>query len=46
MLAYYFTIPLQGAVFQRFRNVIMGWELISVLFEDPSDSVESKERIE
>ena len=32
MLAGYFTKPLQGATFQRFRSVIMGWEPISILF--------------
>ena len=45
MLADYFTKPLQGATFQRFRSVIMGWEPILILFTKPSDSVESKERV-
>ena len=46
MLADYFTKPLQGATFQRFRSVIMGWEPISILFTKSSDSVESMERVE
>ena len=46
MLADYFTKPLQGAMFRRFRSVIMGWEPISILFTKSSDSAESKERVE
>ena len=46
MLADYFTKPLQGAAFQRFRSVIMGWKPISTLFNQPLDPAESKERVE
>ena len=31
MLADYFTKPLQGNLFKKFRAVIMGWEDISTL---------------
>lgn len=34
MLADYFTNPLQGALFQKLRAVIMGWEHVSTLFND------------
>ena len=31
MLADFFTKPLQGRLFQKFRNVIMGYEPITIL---------------
>ena len=31
MLADYFTKPLQGSLFKRFREVIMGWKHIDTL---------------
>ena len=33
MLVDFFTKPLQGAVFHKFRNVIMGWKTIESLKE-------------
>mmetsp|Transcript_7999 Transcript_7999/g.7584 ORF Transcript_7999/g.7584 Transcript_7999/m.7584 type:complete len:163 (-) Transcript_7999:223-711(-) len=33
MLAHFFTKALQGQLFQRFRNVIMGYQPISILSE-------------
>ena len=33
MLADFFTKPLQGGLFHRFRDVIMGWKPISTLSE-------------
>ena len=42
MLADYFTKPLQGSLFHRFRDVIMGWKHISTLKEIP---VSPKERV-
>ena len=44
MLADFFTKPLQGALFHKFRDVIMGWKHISTL-KEPSNS-ELKERVE
>ena len=44
MLADYFTKPLQGNVFRRFRDVIMGYKYISDLLLDPSFLL--KERVE
>ena len=44
MLADYFTKPLQGAVFQRFRDVIMGYTHINDLLLD--DDFMLKERVE
>ena len=38
MLADYFTKPLQGALFEKLRRVIMGWDPISIL----QDAVASK----
>jgi KUP system potassium uptake protein len=43
MLADYFTKPLQGRLFHKFREVIMGWKHISSL-KDPVPSP-SKERV-
>ena len=37
MLANYFTKPLQGKIFHKFRAVIMGWKHISTLWEDNED---------
>ena len=44
MLADYFTKPLQGNVFRRFRNVIMGTVHINDLLLDPDFQI--KERVE
>ena len=44
MLADFFTKPLQGALFHKFRAVIMGWKHIDTL-KIPSQS-ELKERVE
>lgn len=44
MLADYFTKPLQGNVFGRFRDVIMGKTHINDLLLDPNFKV--KERVE
>ena len=43
MIADYFTKPLQGRVFQKFRNIIMGYEKLSALQDD---SFTLKERVE
>ena len=43
MLADYFTKPLQGSLFNKFRSVIMGYENISSIF--PPDISESEERV-
>ena len=49
MLADYFTKPLQGELFRRYRRVIMGWDHIDVLklflSKRNSKSVISKERV-
>ena len=42
MLADYFTKPLQGSLFRKFRAIIMGWEPLSAL----QDLNEFKERVE
>ena len=44
MLADYFTKPLQGNVFRRFRAVIMGYVHINDLLLDPN--LKLKERVE
>ena len=48
MLADFFTKPLQGNLFKKFRQVVMGWNSITVLqkeyLEEYSD--EPKERVE
>ena len=44
MLADFFTKPLQGALFRKFRAVIMGWEHINTLRR--SKSVTFEERVE
>ena len=44
MLADYFTKPLQGNLFRRLREVIMGWKHIDTL-KDMTPPV-SKERVE
>ena len=44
MLADFFTKPLQGRLFHKFRNVIMGWQHISTL-QNIDESV-LKERVE
>jgi len=43
MLADYFTKPLQGKLFHRFRDVIMGWKHISTLKDEVPSS--PKERV-
>ena len=42
MLADYFTKPLQGSQFRKFRDIIMGYKPISTLF----DEIALKERVE
>ena len=44
MLAYYYTNPLQGNVFRRYREVIMGHRNINDLLLDPDFLI--KERVE
>ena len=44
MLADYFTKPLQGTVFRRFRDVVMGKVYINNLLLDPNFKI--KERVE
>ena len=44
MLADFFTKPLQGALFRRFRDVIMGYVHINDLLLDPTFML--KERVE
>ena len=44
MLADYYTKPLQGNVFRRFRDVIMGYTHINDLLSDPAFLL--KERVE
>ena len=48
MLADFFTKPLQGSLFHRFRNVLMGFAHISTLqrTNDNVSSPELKERVE
>ena len=41
MLADFFTKPLQGSLFRKFRAIIMGWEPLSAL----QDLGEFKERV-
>ena len=43
MLADYMSKPVQGSLFKKIRNVIMGWEHISTLY-DPTSS--NEERVE
>ena len=43
MLADFFTKPLQGALFTKFRKVLMGWEHINTL-KKPSE-YDLKERV-
>ena len=44
MLADYFTKPLQGSLFKKLRNFIMGWEHIQPLLDPVVSSTE--ERVE
>ena len=44
MIGDYFTKPLQGAVFRRFRNIIMGYETLDSLCDGKTFSL--KERVE
>ena len=50
MLADYFTKPLQGELFRRFRKVIMGWDNVDILKQylsqrKPRSKYSSKERV-
>jgi hypothetical protein len=45
MLADFFTKPLQGSLFRKFRAVLLGQEHISTL-RDPSQPLGAKERVE
>ena len=40
MLADFFTKPLQGALFLKFREVIMGWKDISTLEYRPNNKID------
>ena len=40
MIADFMSKPLQGSLFKRFRNVIMGWEHTSTLFNVSSSNEE------
>jgi hypothetical protein len=44
MLADFFTKPLQGSLFRKFRDVIMGLKHIDTLLED-DEAVSAKERV-
>ena len=46
MLADYYTKPLQGSLFKKLRNVIMGFDHISTLKNKVTPSLTMKERIE
>ena len=48
MLADFFMKPLQGNLFKKFRQVVMGWDPISVLREEclKEYSDKPKERVE
>ena len=46
MLADFFTKPLQGELFRRFRDVIMGYKHIDTLLNMPITKKPSKERVE
>ena len=47
MIGDYFTKPLQGKLFRKYRRVIMGWEPLSTLWSSTTDTetVNSKERV-
>ena len=45
MLADFFTKPLQGALFNRFRRVLMGYDHISSLKRDLEEGSKLKERV-
>jgi len=44
MIADFFTKPLQGALFRKFRDIVLGYKHISTLNEDDEDS-SSQERV-
>ena len=46
MLADFFTKPLQGKLFHKFRDVIMGWKHINTLHSKKADALSPKERVE
>ena len=37
MLADFFTKPLQGELFRKFRQVIMGWKTLDSLYDEEND---------
>jgi len=43
MLADFMSKPLQGSLFHKFRNVLMGWTRINALFKH---SASNEERVE
>ena len=45
MLADFMSKPLQGSLFQKFRNVLMGWAHINTLFEHFTSNEERVENI-
>ena len=45
MLADYFTKTLQGSLFHKFRDVIMGWKHINTLRSNPCDDSNLKKRV-
>ena len=38
MIAYFFTKPLQGPLFEKFRYIVLGFKHISTLHENDKDS--------
>ena len=44
MVADFFTKPLQGSLFRKFRDVVMGYKHISSLY-DPSEQTSAQERV-
>ena len=44
MIDDFFTKPLQGALFRKFRDIVLGYKHISTLNEDDEDS-SSQERV-
>ena len=45
MLSDFFTKPLQGNLFNKFRNVLMGWEDVSTLQRNKTNDNDSEERV-
>ena len=45
MIADFFTKPLQGSLFAKFRDVILGHKHISSVYDNVSDEFSSQERV-